>query len=636
MIVPMDRIRIVGPRAAVDGCIWLLNKNGALHVVNSRNDGFLAESALSVGAFSRETSETLKRAESLLFDVRTAIALLKKSEPSHIDMLSVEPMQRDWVSGAFYDEHKAMVDEITAAADGARRLNGVLEEIRLFRMIFEEFQPLVEVVVSLKGVEMSGVFFRENEKEAAERMDEIEMALDAATGGACSMIRGKPQKALSSCLLVYPFSLRDRVQKEVFERHTKKIQTVHVPRKLEKETFAATLLNMFKKEKTIKRELKKLQEKLHGFSVRWKSLLGMVEKGLERTVKELRLQNYLAFSEKTFWITGWIPASESQKLEEAINHEFGGEALVYTEKPSPAEYENVPVMLKNPSWAKPFQRFLAIFPSPVYGSLDPTPFIAVFFPIFFGLMLGDVGYALILGGLARFIYVRKPGDPLWSDVMAIVVACAFTTAVFGLVFGEFFGKLWYGMGLPSALFHRKEQIIPFLAATLLFGGLHVIIGNILALRNSLYGRMFREALAKLSDIGIVGSSFWVAYCIYSAKPFDAGAAVMAASLVVKLAVGGAMGILETMRLFSNVLSYARLMAIGMASIIFADMADDFFLSASSVVIGVIGAMAIHSINFVLGVFGPTIQAIRLHYVEFFSQFYKHGSVEYAPLKAEKV
>ncbi len=636
MIVPMERVRIAGSKASLDRSIGRLQADGSMHIISSGQDPLLGEAGLEVGVFPEKAADNLRQCESLLVKVRQSLAFFEKLAPEHRDVLSFEPAKHDWLSKKFHDEIEEITDTVSNAAERLLRLQDELGEIREFRAIFEEFQPLVELVASLRGVETAGIFFREKGREADEKIREIEQAFNDATEGANQFFAGKSGGMITPCLLVYPVSLQAAVQEKVFDRFTEKLQTVKVPRALEKKSFASTLLQIFTRENEVERERKEVRGKLLDYSVRWSSLLRTAEKGLEKVVKTLQVQNYLALSGKTFWITGWIPASETVSLENLLDEEFKGELLMFHEKPAPEEFEKVPVLLSNPFWAKPFERLLAIFPTPVYGSIDPTMLMAVFFPLFFGLMLGDLGYALMLFGLAYFIHMRKPGDPLWSDIITIIIACGLASTVFSLIYGEFFGKLWAGLGLPPPLFHRKEKIMVFLSATLLVGGSHVLLGNLLGMWNFLSARSFRQALLKTCDIGIIGSVFWMAYSAFNGIPLSPGIVILFVSLAGKLVIGGGAELLETARIFSNILSYARLMAIGMASLVFADLADDFFLSSSNVAVGVIGAVGIHMLNFVLGVVDPAIQGIRLHYVEFFNQFYQYGSFKYSPMRETKI
>jgi len=636
MIVPMERVRIAGSRASLNRCIERLQADGSMHIISSGQDPLLGEAGLEVGVFPEKTAENLRRCESLLVKVRRALAFFEKLAPEHRDVLSFEPEKHDWLSGKFHDEMENITDTVSISAERLLRLQDELGEILEFRAIFEEFQPLVELVASLRGVETAGIFFREKEREAEEKIREIEQAFNNATKGANQFFVGKPGGMITPCLLVYPVSLKAAVQEKVFDRFIEKLQTVKVPQALEKESFASTLLQIFTREDEVERELKEVRKALLDYSVRWSSLLRTSEKGLEKVLKTLQVQNYLALSGKTFWITGWMPASETESLEKLLDEEFSGELLMFHQKPLPREFEKVPVLLSNPFWAKPFERLLAVFPAPAYGSIDPTMLMAVFFPLFFGLMLGDLGYALMLFGLAYFIHIRKPGDPLWGDIIVIISACGLASVVFSLVYGEFFGKLWSGLGLPPPFFHRQDRIMAFLSATLLVGGAHILLGNLLGMWTFLSARAFRRALLKICDIGIIVSAFWMAYNAFNGNPLSPGAVILFVALAGKPVIGGGAELLETVRLFSNILSYARLMAIGMASLVFADLADDFYLSSESVVIGVIGAVGVHMLNFVLGVVDPAIQGIRLHYVEFFSQFYQYGSLKYSPMRETKI
>jgi V/A-type H+-transporting ATPase subunit I len=205
------------------------------------------------------------------------------------------------------------------------------------------------------------------------------------------------------------------------------------------------------------------------------------------------------------------------------------------------------------------------------------------------------------------------------------------TFCFGIVYGELFGKLWGVIGLPDPLFHRKEQLVPLLAISLGVGVAHLIIGGLAGLTVALRGKHVRHAMVKIADLAIVVAALVIA--AQMAQSFSPTVAIigLGIALVIKVIAGGLTEIIELARSVSAILSYARIMAIGTASIIFADMADDILLGADILAIGIGGMVLVHGMNFLFGVFDPAVQALRLHYVEFFNQFYEAGAVRYDPL-----
>lgn len=624
MIVPMERIRIVGTQSLLDQCIKLLQKNGCIHVVKSQDDKFLNKSGLETGMFQKEVAEKLQESESLLFGVRTALTILTKTHPSPVSTIPI--------ANESYPEIKTIVKQTQEIEGSIRSLSDELNEIHRYRSMFEEFQPLIHQMESLHNVEISGIFFEGDKEKTETNVKKFETSLNTVTNEAYSIFKGELKARGIPCLVVYPTSKHELVEKKVFEPYSGKIQPMHVPQQFEKRTYGATLAYLFKREKEAEHDLNSLRQKLHSHASQWMSLMQNADHWLSNTIDRLRVHNFLALSDKTFWISGWVQAAGVPALREQLENKFNGKVFFYNAAPAPDEAEDVPVLLENPSWARPFERLLSFFPLPVYGSIDPTILMTFFFPLFFGLMLGDVGYAMIMGIVVWLIGKRQPLDALWKDVNFIIAACSISTGLFGVLYGEFFGKLWYSIGLPHPVFDRKIEIIPLLMTVLILGGLHLSLGNMAGLKLSISRKNIRGGINHLSNIIIIVSIVWGMGMLTLKTPGQLVPYLLMAGFILKVFSGKLIALVESIKIFSNVLSYARLMALGIASVILADLADDVFLASEWMVLGLIAAMIIHLLNFILGVFSPTIQSLRLHYVEFFNQFYEPGSVRFNPLK----
>ncbi len=348
---------------------------------------------------------------------------------------------------------------------------------------------------------------------------------------------------------MYPVSTREAVEKKVFKNYRSKIEPLHIPQRFEQQTYASTLSYLFKREKDAEQELKVFQEKLHSYADKWMSRLQSANHWFSFTLDRLKVQNYLALSKTTFWISGWIPANQVAVLREQLDYNFKGAVFFYTESPSPEEFKDVPVLLKNSPGVKPFERLLSFFPLPIYGSVDPTTLIMLFFPLFFGLMLGDVGYAIIMGTISWMIGRYKRGSIFWKDIRTIITACAITTGLFGILFGEFFGKFWFAIGLPHPLFDRKVEIIHFLVAVIFLGGLHLSIGNIVACRLSILKGYIRHSLNQFSNIIIIGSTVWIIGMTLLGKTIQPAPFILLGGFTLKVFFGKAIDLFESIRLF---------------------------------------------------------------------------------------
>jgi V/A-type H+-transporting ATPase subunit I len=263
----------------------------------------------------------------------------------------------------------------------------------------------------------------------------------------------------------------------------------------------------------------------------------------------------------------------------------------------------------------------------------------LFLPLFFGLMVGAVAYGVILLA-ASAVVVRRLGrrSPVWRDLGRVLLLGSVWAIVWGVVFGEALGDLGRDVGLDPIWMDRERAIGPFLLLAVAIGAGHVLLGLLLGLWVAWRSRVRRTLLERggmlLSLIGL----FVLAGA--AAERLPAGMATLGVGgvvvgLVLLIYVEGALGFvlapLEVLSAVTNVLSYLRLAALGLASVFLARVANELGGATGPVWVGVLVAVLLHALNVVLGAFSPTIQAIRLHYVEFFGKFYETGGRAFRPL-----
>lgn len=295
--------------------------------------------------------------------------------------------------------------------------------------------------------------------------------------------------------------------------------------------------------------------------------------------------------------------------------------------------EDVPVVLHNPSFARPFELLLGIFPPPTYGTLDPTIVNAVGVPLLFGLIVGDIAYGAILLGVACWLRWRYRHQPLVHAAGTIGLYCAASAICFGFLYGELFGSLGHWLGLsPLVRRDRPENLIWLLKFAVAVGVVHVGLGLCLGLRAAQRvadRQIFHERLGQLLCLGgavLLACGLWLGQAWWLA-----GAAV---SLIMGAGVllngAGVAGLLEVFSLAGNILSYSRLMALGAASVVLALVANRLFARLDYGLTGLLMAAALHGLNIVIAAFSPTIHTLRLHYVEFFTKFYRPEGRDYVP------
>ena len=336
---------------------------------------------------------------------------------------------------------------------------------------------------------------------------------------------------------------------------------------------------------------------------------------------------------------GWVPDDRLAELRAGLAADFGPEALLDV-RPGERRVEEAeaPVALRNPRLLRPFEPLASFLGLPRYGSLDPTPFLAVTFPAFVGLMVGDAGYGLVMLGLLLAVRLRWPRSAAVRLVVPIGIPAAAATVFFGVLFGEWFGDAGHLVfGLHPLALDRREAILPMLVLALSIGIAHVGLGLGLGVANAIRLGERREAAVRVllltclfAMVALVAgrAGGWI--------PDPAGwllAVSLAAAAVGLVVLAGLAGSIELVGIFGNVLSYARLMAIGLASVMLATVANQLGGLSGSILAGLLVGGLLHVLNFSLGFFDSTVQGLRLHYVEFFGRFVDTGGRRFRPFAA---
>lgn len=629
MIIRMSKILVLGPLPLLEETLSAIRELGIMHFDESAA-GYAGkacgpgqnETQAKNAAIQRQLYEKLGRnIDALLAQLHapSAVPFPKKISPISINKLVLTLPDHLAECG----KRKENIEEL------ARRLAG-----------YQEYKSFLDALGCIEKGGMRGdvQYLGVTADYDPERFRRLRSSLESRfQGKALLEFCGREGEAKAAGLAMAETECAEEVRGWLEE---KGIQLVHAPEDLAVVPFACQYPALETKISRTGKQLARLREQEATFSLRWS---GRYEQSRAWLKRQLEINNVSATVERTrmcFVVHGWIRAADFGLLRGALEERFQGRVAAEEQELVEEDFSRIPTALHNPEYFRPFEIFTRLLPMPPYASFDITPFIGIFFPLFFGMMLGDMGYGLILLLAARMIIRKSAENTLLRDAGRILFISAIYSIVFGLLYGELLGTVGrHYLGLGPLLFDRHASIVPMMLFAMSAGVVHVLIGLVLGTIISVRQKKIRETVIKLVNILII-----VCICAAAASTLIEGMAavrqpfllLIAASSVFLVVFGGLMAPLELLKNVGNIISYARIMAIGMTSVLLAFVANDMAGRLGSVWAGVFVAAALHLFNLLLGVFAPTIHSLRLHYVEFLSKFMEPGGREFKPLGGKQV
>ncbi len=417
--------------------------------------------------------------------------------------------------------------------------------------------------------------------------------------------------------------------------------------------------NLEKKKRDIQSELKKYtKEHLDElFSLREEIQIEKIRKEIS---KNFAKTNY------TYQVEGWILEKNQEKIKKSVR-KVSNDNVIFDFKTPSMNPDNPPVCLKTPKWAKGFKDLLGMFALPKYNEINPTVIMGIFFVLFFGFMLGDAGYGLTLLFLSLFGYLKfsKYSNMIknWS-IMGIFLGI--TTTVVGFLTNSFFGDFVtrFIYNNPDALLYQAEIFgvnlplnsikdpLTILTIALIFGLIHLNIGIILGIIQEYKRKNYKKLLTEQTcwiplqlGGGMLIGKFILDFQL-SQTLFYIASILVIIGIIQLFAGKGPIGFFDITGYVGDWLSYARLLALGLAT---AGMALAFnvvsgmlqpksidgIIPVVLVVVMAILLIIMHIVNLGLQALGAGVHSLRLQYVEFFNRFYEGGGKEFAPFKEKR-
>ncbi|MGA7075578.1 MAG: V-type ATP synthase subunit I, partial [Halobacteriota archaeon] len=538
------------------------------------------------------------------------------------------------------EEARRIIGELEATtkelATRKSDINFTLANLNHYEQVIERLQPLEAQIPILEGFEVTVILITRQYKDV---LDIIRSALIEITRSQFELMSADIDEATTAAVLVFPKRYSEQVHSFIWAQN---VNEVRLPPEYLGKPFDEVLTLVEQKRQQLTAEIATIDADLAKLSKQWHPELAVLKEVLEDRNEELSVFSKFGETDYTFVIAGWLPKKQLTKTRDALKQAFKGRVIVHDLAVTPEELDTAPSFYDNPRLVKPFEILGGLMSAPRYGEIDPTPLLALFFPIFFGLMVGDIGYGLCI--LAIALAVRKfygGRSHTIKQLMGILIICSFPTIFFGYLFGEFFGNFGQMMGWiePVTLFgmtlDRIEIIVPMLIFTIAIGAFHVLFGLTLGLINATTRGHKKHACEKAGLILALVSIIVILLSAIEVIPallITPGIILLVVGLPLIMYGGGMAAAVDLMSSVGNILSYARLMAIGMASVVLALVANKLGSAMGIVAVGFLVAASLHMLNIVLCMFSPSIHALRLHIVEFYGKFYEGGGKQYDPFK----
>jgi len=390
----------------------------------------------------------------------------------------------------------------------------------------------------------------------------------------------------------------------------------------------------------ISRERQEIISKLRDINAEWEDELLVLKEQLEIEKERNEVFSHFGETRKTVMLEAWVPLKEADRVIAVVEESSEGHCVTDLEEPDP---EEVPVLLDNPRFAKPYETFVEMYSPLKYNEIDPTIFMAFVFPFFFGFCLTDAGYGII-DALIGFILYRGLGkvNNFMRNFGIIMMSCGVWAFILGMVTNGFIGDFFprfLNITLPTVIPAIDAFVNPqnILIMALTVGVLHINFGLIVGARNNIRLGNMREALGSqivwlILELGII---------LYLVGGMIFGAPLIILAFAMLLYYNGLFGLMDVSGFLGTLLSYARLLALCLSTGGIA-MTVNILTGLSYEMIPVIGVILApiifvfgHIANNAFQSLGAFINSLRLHYVEFFAQFYMGGKNKFNAFCAER-
>ena len=392
----------------------------------------------------------------------------------------------------------------------------------------------------------------------------------------------------------------------------------------------------------LEKERQEIEQRIAGLGGKRETLLEASDRAAIALRRE-EAKSRLVGTDKVFLLEGWLPADRCAEIEKTLKPFT---CAIETREPTEDEYPQVPVQLKNNKLTRPLNMVTEMYSLPAYGTLDPNPLMAPFFILFYGIMMADMGYGLLM--MIASVIISKKYRPKGTsgELFSLLGLCGISTFIMGALTGGFFGDFLTQLvaivspgtvfALPK-LFDPLDDLTMILIGSMALGMVQIVTGMAISLIEKCKRKKFLDAF--FEEI-----TWWIVFIGIALLALGKGVAVlyvgcalvMLGPIVQGKGWGRLTGVFGSLYnhvtgYFGDILSYTRLMALMLAGSVIAQVFNMLAAMPGNVIAFIIISMLGNAMNFGLNLLGCYVHDLRLQCLEFFNKFYVDGGKPFRPM-----
>ena len=625
----MKHLRLLGMESEREALLKAMQDMECVEI--SSIDG--SEEALKSG-FAKPDDKALMSAQEASRAYRTALASLDRFAPEKKGMFR----KRQGVSRAVFFSAESEENARTAAETinkDTRRLGEIESERTKNEALRATLAPWLTVDAPLGGADGAlAVFFG---TAGLNVTDDALKALADSLDGLLTWQQASSDRSLRYLLVMCHGSVKERALSALRDLGFSTVSFRGMTGTA-KENDKALAENLAALEK----ERQEIEQRIAGLGGKREVLLEASDRAAIALRRE-EAKSRLVGTDKVFLLEGWLPADRCAALEKALEPFT---CAIETREPTEDEYPQVPVQLKNNKLTRPLNMVTEMYSLPAYGTLDPNPLMAPFFILFYGIMMADMGYGLLM--MIASVIISKKYRPKGTsgELFSLLGLCGISTFIMGALTGGFFGDFLTQLvaivspgtvfALPK-LFDPLDDLTMILIGSMALGMVQIVTGMAISLIEKCKRKKFLDAF--FEEI-----TWWIVFIGIALLALGKGAAVLYVGCALVLLgpivqgkgwgkLTGVFGSLynHVTGYFGDILSYTRLMALMLAGSVIAQVFNMLAAMPGNVIAFIIISMLGNAMNFGLNLLGCYVHDLRLQCLEFFNKFYVDGGKPFRPM-----